>query len=89
MLNNNKQQPQQQRINININTLTPVTCPNCKGIVFQTGLTTFRRLSSVQSPTGQEQLIAINLIKCSTCEHLFLVENNTLTPVSLKEFKKL
>jgi len=80
---NNKQQ--QQRINVNINTLEAVTCPNCECIVFETGLTTFKKLSSVQSPTGQAQLIAINLIKCSTCKHLFIVEKVKLTPILPKD----
>jgi hypothetical protein len=85
---NNKPQGQQQRINVDINTLESITCPNCACIIFEAGLVTLKKLSAVQSPTGKEQLITLNLVKCSKCDSLFLVQNNALLPIQEKALPK-
>lgn len=76
----NNKQPQ-QRININLEELETLACPNCKSTVFQTSLVNFKKLPAIQSPTGQTQLIAINLAKCCNCDAFFRVEKEGLIPI--------
>lgn len=78
----------QQKINININALETVACPNCNNFIFKTNLSIFKKLPSVQSPIGQPQLIRIDLVSCPACNHFFQVKDDELLPVILKELEK-
>ena len=82
MANNN------QRINININTLDTVACPKCNNFVFKTNLSIFKRLLGIQSPSGRAQLIQINLVNCPACDSFFQVKDDELLPVVFQELEK-
>ena len=75
---------QQIKVSLNIDDLETIICPNCKGSVFQTDLCTFKKLPSVQSPTGKAQLIKINIITCPDCKSQFQIRDDNLFPISLK-----
>lgn len=79
-MNNNKEQ--RQRINIDINTLKLVPCLSCGCLIFKTGFTMIKKLSALQSPSGKEQLVSINPIRCSNCKRFFRVENNELKRIN-------
>ena len=84
MLNNNQQQA---RINININTLETIACPNCNNFIFKTNLSIFKKLPSIQSPTGQSQLVRIDLVSCPACNTFFQIKDAELLPVIIEESK--
>lgn len=84
MLNNK----QQVRMSININILETVACPNCNNFVFKTNLSIFKKLPSIQSPTGQAQLIEVKLVNCPSCNNFFQIIGDELLPVVLKELEK-
>lgn len=86
MINN---KPRQQKINVDVNTLKSLLCPNCKCVIFQTNIATFKKLSSLQSPTGTEQLLTVQLIRCINCDSFFLINNNVLTPISAQNLSEL
>ena len=79
---------QQVRININLDTLEIVTCPDCENSVFKTNLSIFKKLPSIQSPTGQSQLIRIDLISCPICNRFFQIKDNELSPITVENVKQ-
>ena len=79
---------EQQTIRVNINTLETVACPNCNNFVFKTNLSIFKKLPSIQSPTGRPQLIKIDLISCPACNSFFQIKDDELLPVVLEELEK-
>lgn len=80
---------QQVKININsLNALETVACPNCNNFIFKTNLSIFKKLPSIQSPTGHSQLIRIDLISCPACNRFFQIKDDELLPVILKELEK-
>ena len=79
---------QQAKINININTLETIACPNCSNFIFKTDLSIFKKLPSIQSPIGRPQLIRIDLISCPACNRFFQIKDDELLPVILKELEK-
>lgn len=86
MSNNNPPVQQQQvRININLDTLEEVTCPNCNCTIFETSLSLFKKLPVIQSPIGKSQLIKVDLVNCYGCGKLFQVKGDELQPVELSE----
>ena len=78
---------QQVRMNINLNSLKPLTCPKCKNSVFRTDLSTFKKLPGIQSSTGQAQLIKIELISCLTCNSFYFIKDAELISLPLEEHK--
>ena len=78
---------QQVRININLDILEIVTCPDCENSVFKTNLSLFKRLPSIQSPTGQAQLIKIDLISCPICHRCFQIKDKELSPITVENVK--
>ena len=89
MPKNNKQQPQQQKINVNIDSLTTAACPVCTNTVFQTNLTLFKKLPAIQSPIGRMQLIAISLAQCCVCSNFFQVNNDGLKLMHIEKPKEV
>ena len=83
---NNVQQP--VKININLNTLETAACPNCNNFVFETKLSIFKKLPSIQSPIGRSQLVQINLVSCPACNSFFQIKDDELLPVVFKELEK-
>lgn len=71
---------QQMKIKVDINTLETVTCPNCKNSILKTDLSVFKKLPSIQSPTGRAQLIRIDLVSCPACNHFFHIKDGELFP---------
>ena len=59
--------PVQTRININLNELPPVGCPNCECQVLATNIAMYRKLGATQSPTGKAMLAMIPLSLCQDC----------------------
>lgn len=82
---NNTQQ--QVKMNINLNELKTITCPNCGNPVFNTNLNMFKKLPSIQSPTGQAQLIKIELISCPACNNFYFIKDAEFHPLLLEEHK--
>lgn len=78
----------QQKININLNALETVACPNCNNFVFETNQSIFKKLLGVQSPTGRAQLIQVKLIGCPACNSFFQIKDDELLPVVFQEPKK-
>jgi hypothetical protein len=62
-----------KQINIDPNTLQDITCDNkagdrsCNNSYFKQAFK-MKRISAIQSPTGQEQLITIPVFQCTKCE---------------------
>lgn len=84
-MSNNIRQQAQAKINISINNLETVSCPNCKNFVFETNLSIFKKLLSIQSPNGKAQLIKIDLIACPSCNRFFQAREDKLLPIILEE----
>lgn len=59
-----------QNININTNTIETVKCLNC-GHKFFTQLYIMKKVSALQSPTGQEMFIPFPVFACLECGNLF------------------
>lgn len=78
---NNKQQ---QRISIDVNTLKSLACPICTNTIFHTNINLFKKLPAIQSPTGQEQMIAIALAECRVCKNFFQVKSDGLTLITIE-----
>ena len=83
-LNNTQQQV---KMNINLNSLKPLTCPKCKNTVFRADLNMFKKLPRIQSPTGQAQLIKIELISCPACNSFYFIKDAELISLPLEEHK--
>ena len=45
-----------------------VVCDNCEGKVFRE-VVMLKRLSALVSPTGKEQLIPVQVVRCDDCGH--------------------
>lgn len=84
-MSNNTQQ--QVKMNINLDNLKIVTCPQCKNSVFKTNLSIFKKLPLIQSPTRKAQLIRIDLISCLICNSIYTLKDTELFPVSLEKHK--
>ena len=83
MINNT---PQRASININLDTLETIICPNCKNPVLATNLSIFKRLPSIQSPTGKAQLLRIELVSCLVCNRYYQIKDAELSPVITEEY---
>ena len=60
----------QQQINIDVNSLPDMPCIKCGEIEYY-NVTRVKKLSKINSPTGQEGNININMLKCIGCGWLF------------------
>jgi|7_EtaG_2_1085326.scaffolds.fasta_scaffold183499_2 hypothetical protein len=56
-------------INVDLDQATDFECEKCKDVFFST-LFRFKRLSALVSPTGEEVMIPIQLLKCDSCGHI-------------------
>lgn len=79
---------QRVKINISLNTLEAAACPNCNNFVFETKLSIFKKLPSIQSPIGRPQLIEVKLISCPACNSFFQIKDDELLPVVFQELEK-
>ena len=63
------QQPQQQfQMNVDPSELESVTCEKCLGKLFEQK-SVLKQMSAIQSPTGKEGILPVNIIVCSNCLH--------------------
>ena len=56
-------------VNINLELAKDIECEECKAKRF-TPVFFLKRLSSLQSPTGQEMVIPLQTFACIKCEHV-------------------
>jgi len=59
----------QTRINVNPKDLDNIVCEKCDGSYFRQ-VQILKRMSALISPNGQEQRIAIPIIRCDDCGHV-------------------
>lgn len=78
--------PQQVKMNINLDELKTVTCPNCKNPILATNLSMFKRIPGIQSPTGKAQLIRVELISCLICNRYYQIRDAELFPITEEYF---
>ena len=65
------------KINIKASDMKDVVCDNCEGKVFKEVIM-LKRVSALVSPTGKEQLVPVQVIRCDDCGHInkeFLPKN--------------
>ena len=60
------QQPQQQKVNIDLSQADDVKCDSCGNYTF-TPILMMKRLSPIISPTGKEAIIPIDTFACNAC----------------------
>ena len=61
-------QPQQLQLNVDPAELASVACEKCNGKIFEQK-TVLKQISAIQSPTGKEGILPVNVIVCSSCLH--------------------
>lgn len=61
-------QPQQLQLNVDPAELACVVCEKCQGKIFEQK-TVLKQISAIQSPTGKEGILPVNVIVCSSCLH--------------------
>ncbi len=71
-MNNRPKPPSvaQSHITVNLNELPTVGCPTCQGMIFTTNIALFKELTAIQSPTGQAQMIKVDLCQCYACDEI-------------------
>ncbi len=62
------QQGQQLQLNVDPAELACVVCEKCSGKIFEQK-TVLKQVSAIQSPTGKEGILPVNIIVCSNCLH--------------------
>lgn len=60
------QQPQPQPINVDISQATDIVCERCQAPYFMEGMR-IKKLSRFVSPTGQDEMINIQVLLCMAC----------------------
>lgn len=63
------QQPPRANINVKLEDLTDVKCDECEGEYFRVVMM-MKRLSPLVSPSGQEQMVPIQIFRCDDCGHV-------------------
>jgi len=58
-----------QPVNINPSDLEDILCEKCESQCFEPTYL-FKKLSAVLSPTGQENIIPMQLYRCAECKHI-------------------
>ena len=58
----------EKKINMQINPddLQEITCEKCEGIYFSPSFT-MKKISALQSPTGQNMIVPVQVFKCDNC----------------------
>ena len=59
---------QQFQLNVDPADLNSVECEKCKSKLFEQK-TVLKQMSAIQSPTGKEGILPVNIIVCSNCLH--------------------
>jgi len=62
------QKPPRANVNVRLEDLTDVKCDECGGEYFKP-VVMIKRLSPLVSPTGQEQLMPLQVFRCDDCGH--------------------
>ena len=57
------------KVNINPSDLTDILCEKCESQTFEP-VYLFKKLSAVLSPTGNANIIPVQLYKCTECGHI-------------------
>jgi len=63
------QQFPQAKINLKLEDLTDITCEECGSKYFKPVMM-MKRVSPLVSPTGKEQLMPIQILRCDDCGHV-------------------
>jgi|DEB0MinimDraft_3_1074331.scaffolds.fasta_scaffold00735_7 hypothetical protein len=63
------QQPQQQRVNLNLADAQDIVCSKCGGHFFHQ-VTFFKKISALVSPTGQEGIVPLETYACLECGNI-------------------
>jgi predicted nucleic acid-binding Zn ribbon protein len=63
------QQPPRANINVKLEDLADVKCDECEGEYFRMVMM-MKRLSPLVSPSGQEQMVPIQIFRCDDCGHV-------------------
>lgn len=53
-------------ININPDDLQDLSCDTCEGRLFSTSFLV-KKLSALQSPTGQQMILPVQIFRCDNC----------------------
>lgn len=69
---------------INLNELPTMACPGCKGQIFNTSVSLYKKLGATQSPSGKAQLVRVELACCLDCGAVSQVVGDELKPVELQ-----
>tara|TARA_R110000824_G_scaffold38617_1_gene117849 strand:- start:2511 stop:2714 length:204 start_codon:yes stop_codon:yes gene_type:complete len=66
-----------ENINMNINpdTLQDIGCGNCQGQLFTPSFM-IKKVSALQSPTGEKMMIPMQVFKCDSCGDILDPETN-------------
>ena len=54
---------------IDITDADDVCCPECGGVYFRQ-LVRIKKISAIMSPTGQEVVFPVQIVKCERCGHI-------------------
>ena len=57
------------KVSIKASDLKDVLCDNCESKVFKEVIM-LKRVSALVSPTGKEQLVPVQVIRCDDCGHI-------------------
>ena len=66
---NPTQQQMQQQIQASLKDATSVECEECKNAYFKPAFL-LRKISALVSPTGQEIIVPVQVLKCDSCNHV-------------------
>ena len=61
--------PAQTNINLKLDDLTDIKCNECESEYFRPAML-MKRLSPLVSPTGNEQIVPIQIFRCDDCGHV-------------------
>jgi len=70
------------KININLNDLEDVVCPNCDNSIFSLSFVRMKKLGVVQSPNNKPMILKVEVAVCSKCESVFQVAEDKLIPIT-------
>jgi uncharacterized C2H2 Zn-finger protein len=57
----------QAQINLNLNDAEDMQCPTCENLFFKP-LLRIKKVSALLSPTGQEAVVPVQVLACSSCD---------------------